>query len=327
MLDVTLGEIVFPKSSHTAVVGRGASTLLRKIAGLEKAESVVIGTRDVTKLSLARRPLLYATRDIDAPMRWSLRHLLIAAVRQRSLDRIDRQREFDLAASKWELENVLDRPLRTLSTSERTRANIARIELLKPAILIADGVVDRAPVAAEFYRTLRVMGATVISSPASVDELGFTDAVIVLDDGRVIQQGTFSQVYRHPVSPAAAIATGDVNLIPVTVRNGEAHSPVGSWKSEGDCEGLAAIRPEHFHVAAKGEESDFIFGIEEATFHGNRWLATGFLTGALTITVALPPETDLHKGKLLPLRYDPSHFTIFRGTRFAASSAFRYSDP
>jgi putative spermidine/putrescine transport system ATP-binding protein len=323
MLDVSVNDIVFPKSTHTAVVGKGTSALLQQIV----SGPAIIGTRDVSKLSSARRPLLYVTREIS-PLRWSVRHLLVAAVRQRSLDRIDRQREFDLAASKWELDALLDRPLKTLSTSERTRANIARIELLKPAILVADGVVDRAPVAAEFYRILRVMGTTVISSPASVDELGYTDAVLVLDEGRVVQQGTFSHVYRKPVSPTAAIATGSVNLIPVTIRGGEAHSPIGSWPTTApDGDATIAVRPEHFSVAGKNDESDFIFGVEEATFHGDHWRASGFLTGNGTITVALPPSTDLHKGKLLALRYDPALFTLFQGTHFAASAVFRYSHP
>ena len=319
MLDIALRDfdgisIVFARSTHTAVIGTGASELLKKIAGVTRPRSgsMSIGARDVTSLRRSQRPILYATRDIDAPLRWSVRHLLIAAVRQRSLDRIDRQRELDFVAAKWRLEPLLDRALRTLEPEALTIANIARIELLKPAILVADGVVDRARVAPEFYRILRILGTTVISTPAALDELGFTDQVVILDDGKFVQQGTFSQVYRSPVSAAAARATGDVNLIPITVRGGTVESPIGSWQIadaafEGD--GLAAARPEHFQVAAKGEESDFIFGVEEATFHGDHWTATGFLSGNLTLTVALPPATELHKGRLLPLRYDPSRFT------------------
>lgn len=323
MLDVTLRDLdgislIFSKSTHTAVVGSGTSTLLRKIAGELRPQSgaVFIGARDVTKLARSRRPLLYVTRDIDAPARWSLRHLLIAAVRQRSLDRIDRQREFEHVAEKWSLTPLLEQPLRTLSASERTRANIARIELLKPAILVADAVIERAVYAAELYRMLRILGTTVIAAPAFVDEMGFTDRVVVIDGNRVLQEGTYSQVYREPASALAAQATGEVNLVPVAIRGNDVDSPIGNWQVsdppfQGD--GTAAVRPELFEVANKGEESDFIFGVEEASFHGNRWRATGFLTGNLTITVSLPADTELHKGRLLPLRYDPRRFALFRG--------------
>src|SRR6185369_7838358 len=119
------------KSSHTALVGpaaSGVSTLLRLIAGAELSGSgqILIGARDVTRMRRSRRPLLHTTREIEAPSRWSVRHLLVAAVRQRSLDRIDRQREFDFTVDKWKLGNILDRALRSLSTSEQTLAHVAQ---------------------------------------------------------------------------------------------------------------------------------------------------------------------------------------------------------
>lgn len=328
MLDVALRDlsaqsirsitITFEKSTHTAIIGppaSGASTLLRLIAGELRAESgsIAIGARDVTKLGAGKRPILYATSAIDAPARWSVRHVLVAAVRQRSLDRVDRQREFDLAASKWKIDAILDRRIGTLSSSERTLTNLARIELLKPAILIADRVLEHGAAADDYYRTLRVLGTTVISAPSSVDELGFTDRVVVLDAGQIVQDGTFTHVYRHPATRAAATASGDVNLIPVTIHGRTVESPIGSWEIDGEVPAgarVAAVRPEHFTVASRGEESDLIFGIEEASFHGTHWRATGILSNAMSLRVALPAETDVHKGKLLALRYDPSRITL-----------------
>lgn len=321
MLDVTVRvqniSLTFAKSTHTAIVGPpagGVSSLLRIISGESREGEVFIGARDVSTFPRSRRPLLYVTRDIDAPARWSVRHLLIAAARQRTLDRVDRQRELDLAVEKWKLDRVLDRPLRTLSATEHTRANAARIELLKPAILVADRVLDHIPTADDFYRTLRVLGTTVISTPTATSELGFTDRVVVTDNGTVVQDGTFAQIYRHPASRAAAEATGDVNLIPITIRGGEVESVIGNWKMiaapfEGS--GLAAIRPEDFAIAAKGEESDLIFGVEEAIFQGDHWRATGILTGNVALTVRLPRDLEVHKGRLLPLRYDPTAIALF----------------
>ena len=170
--DVTLE---FEKSTHTAIAGpaaSGASTLLEIIAGDMRPTSgeVSIGARIVTSVPTSRRPLLYVRSYIDAPPRWSVRHLLIAAVRQRSLDREDRQREFDQALEKWRLRSIADRSLRSLSSTERSVTNLARIELLRPAILVADRLLENvnpsnlASIADQFYRTLRVMGTTVIAA-------------------------------------------------------------------------------------------------------------------------------------------------------------------
>src|SRR5204863_422221 len=83
------------------------------------------------------------------------------------LDREDRRHEYELAVEKWQLGALLDRRLGTLSSTERTLANLARIELLKPAILVADRLLEHANPSAvarladDIHRTLRVAGTTV----------------------------------------------------------------------------------------------------------------------------------------------------------------------
>jgi len=314
--------LTFASSTHTAIVGlpaSGASTLLRIIVGEVRPDSgeVRIGARSVTMLKPNRRPLLSITSRIDAP-RWSVGHLLVAAVRERSLDRVDRRHEYELAVAKWKLNDLVERPIRTLSSSEAAMVQLARVELMRPGILVADRVLEQLnpstamDLADEFYRTLRVLGTTVISAPSSIGELGLTDRVVVLDRGRVAQDGSLAAIYRRPTSEASARATGEVNVIPVTVRGDVVESPAGAWNArpsfQGD--GIALARPEDFSVAAPGEESDLIFGIEEATFRNGRWIATGILTGGINLRVALPADFAVHKGRLIPLRYDSSRFVL-----------------
>jgi ABC-type sugar transport system ATPase subunit len=319
-LDVTF---TFAKSTHTAVIGPpacGASTLLRLIAGTLKPQAgeIVAGARVISDLRPSSRPLLYATDAIDAPGRWSVQHALVAAVRSRSLDRVDRHHEYALAVAKWRLEALLERKIATLSTTETTRVHLARIELLRPAILAADRLLAGASVelADELYRTLRVLGTTVISAPASRAELALTDAVLVLDKGRVIQSGGIAEVFARPVDEAAAIATGEVNVIPVSIRGTTVESPIGAWELESppfQGAGVALLRPQDFAIAAKGEDSDFVFSIEEAGFHDGVWIARGLISGGLSLRVALPAEAAVHKGRLLALRYGPS----FAGGRYS----------
>jgi ABC-type sugar transport system ATPase subunit len=324
--DVTL---TFPKSSHTAVTGppgAGASTLLQLVAGGLRPTmgTIRIGARDVTALRAGRRPLLYATSAIDGPGRWSVWHLLIAAVRQRTLDRIDRQRELELAADRWGLASLLDRKIATLSHSERVTANLARIELLRPGILIADRLLDGLnpsalpSVADQLYRTLRVIGATVISAAATSFELGLADSLVVLDAGRVVQRGTPAEIHRMPASEAAARATGEVSVVPVEIRGQAVESVMGGWElPEAPFQGMgiALARPEDFTIARAGEESDVIFGIEEASFSGGRWIVRGMLSGGVELLVSLPADVIVHKGRLLPLRYDPRRFTLLPSNR------------
>src|SRR5262249_20646527 len=196
----------------------------------------------------------------------------------------DRLHEIELAASKWHLDQLLRRRLDTLSSTERAFANLARIELLRPGILIADRLLEHVnssvlpAIADELYRTLRVLGATVVVAPSSPIELGLVDTLVVLDGGRVVQQGTASHVFRHPANEAAARATGEINVIPVTIRGREVESVIGAWAVDAppfEGAGVALARPDDFAVAQPGEESDVILAVEEASFHNGAWHVRG----------------------------------------------------
>ena len=319
-------NMLVAKSTHTAIVGprgAGATTLLKLIAGELRPASgdIIIGARVVNNIKPARRPLLYVTSSLDVPDRWSVQHALIAAVRQRTLDRIDRQREYDLALTRWSLDPLALRPVGTLSSSERTLVLLARIELLRPGIVIADRLLEHlnpaevSSLSDELHRTFRIMGTTVISAPANFAEQGHTDSVIVLSEGRIVQEGTAAHVYAQPADEAAGRATGDVSLVPVVIRGNEVESVIGNWPVEKPPfhgTGMAIIRPDSFSIATKGQESDLIVSIEEASFVNGRWLVTGILSGAISLRLSLPGDVSVHKGKLMAIRYDPSRFTLIR---------------
>ena len=143
------------------------------------------------------------------------------------------------------------------------------------------------------------------------------DKLIVLDAGRVVQEGVPSHLYRHPGGVAAAQATGEINILPVTIRGREVESVIGAWTVDAppfEGSGVALARPDDFAVARAGEESDVILAVEEASFYGGAWHVRGILTGALMLHVALPGDAAVHKGKLIALRYDPTRFRLIGGT-------------
>jgi len=312
--------LAFPRSTHTAIVGPpacGASTLLKLIAGELRPDSgeIIFGARVVNDLKPARRPMLFATDAIDVPQRWSVQHALVAAVRTRTLDREDRHHEYALAITKWNLGDLAERRIATLSSTEQTRVHLARIELLRPAILVADRFLASATneVIGEAYRMLRVHGTTVISAPASRAELGYTDQIVVLDQGRVVQQGNVAEIFSQPVDEASAIATGDVNVIPITIRGNVVESVIGDWTIANPPfagSGVALVRPDDFTIAKPGEDSDVIFGIEEASFDEGRWQCRGVLSGNVILRITLPRDAAVHKGRLVALRYDPTRFRL-----------------
>jgi ABC-type Fe3+/spermidine/putrescine transport system ATPase subunit len=280
---------------------------------------VILGQRRVNDVKAAKRPLLFATSAIDVPQRWSVQHALIAAVRSRSLDREDRHHEYALAAEKWELASLLERRISTLSSTEIARVHFARIELLRPAILIADRMLEgvsasaRASLADAFFRTLRVHGTTVISAPSSRDELALTDLVVVLHDGRVTQTGSAAELFVRPVDEAAASATGDVDEI----RSTSAERPSTIIDRGRSRRFRAAHRP-RMSRRLRGREPRRRLGCDllcRSRISSGRWLARGVLSGGVTLRIELPAGANIHKGRLLPLRYDPARFTLIARER------------
>jgi ABC-type sugar transport system ATPase subunit len=184
-------SLTFVRSTHTAIVGPpacGASTLLRVIAGEERPDrgTVHIGPRDVTSLKTSQRPLLYATSAIDVPMRWSVEHALVNAVRSRTLDRIDRYQELELAASKWQIDQLRERRIATLSDHERTRVQLARIELRKPAVVVPDRLLRDAESSRCSFRHIPGGAACYHPLEHCSDGLKGTNRVYVRLHGRVV---------------------------------------------------------------------------------------------------------------------------------------------
>lgn len=344
MLDIALREVTWldrksgfflgplslavPRESHTALVGPGGagkSLLLRLVSGAiypPASGQILLGTRDVTPLAARRRPLFHTSETMVAPARWSVRHLLVSAARQQKRGFDERMAAIDAAAGRWGLSSVLDRKIGTLADSERVRARLAQIELLRPAVVLAERLFaslspsDRATLGAAFHSAMRATGATVVAEVSSWSEVALCDRVAVLESGRIIQEGTSADVYRRPVSRAAAEAMGDVNAIPVIVRGGEVDSPIGQWTDptcgiEGN--GFALLRPDDFELALPGEESDFILTIEEATFAEGTWRARGLLSGGTILQANLRTADSPKVRRPLALRFDRVRARIVAG--------------
>lgn len=310
--------------THLAIVGpagSGKTVLLETIAGHRRDHSGTIrmGARSIDRLPPSRRPLFDSRSSAPPSPRWSVRHVLVAALRQTSLDRQDRLEEYEDAVERWSLNALADRRLTTLSDGERLRVRLAQIEILRPAVLVANRLLDsvsasdRNTVADRFFRLMNLRGTTILTEPSDPGELQWAHRVAVLDQGRLVQTGSTREVYERPVSPPAALSMGPVNAVPVVIEQNQVRSAIGTWsiaKPPFQGTGYALARPEQFHPVPVDEESDLVLGVEEARYANGSWHMRGVLTGAVILEVKLPSSTPLHKGRLIPLRFDPRRFVL-----------------
>jgi molybdate transport system ATP-binding protein len=211
--------------------GAGKTSVLRIAAGLVRPERGLVEANGETWLDTERRvdlpperrrcgyvfqeyalfPHLSAWQNVAYPLRGMPR----AERRERALELLDR----------FGLRELADARPRTLSGGERQRVAVARALARKPDVLLLDEPLSaldartRASASRELGAVLRdveVPALLVTHDFAEAAQLG--DRVGVIDAGRVVQEGTPSELAAAPRSAFVADFTGAVVLTGVAER-------------------------------------------------------------------------------------------------------------
>jgi sulfate transport system ATP-binding protein len=214
-----------PSRRLTALLGPsggGKSTLLRIIAGLERATSgsVAIEGVDATDLPARKRDVGFVFQHYAA-----FKHLTVAKniafgleIRHRPKDEI-RQRVDDLLALVH-LKQFAHRLPSQLSGGQRQRMVLARALAVEPKVLLLDepfGALD-AKVRQELRQWLRqlheeVPVTTVFVTHDQEEALQVADEIVVINQGRLEQTGTPEQLWDAPANPFVMGFLGEVTTL------------------------------------------------------------------------------------------------------------------
>jgi inositol-phosphate transport system ATP-binding protein len=142
----------------------------------------------------------------------------------RRLDAREIQQRVDAEVRALHIEQLMDRQPSTLSVGEQQMVQIARALVRTPTVLLLDepfASLDdqlRSRMRAEIAMLQAGYGVTTLmATNDSADVEALTGMVVVLDAGRLVQVGETASVRRSPASLLAAIATGPLSLIEMTV--------------------------------------------------------------------------------------------------------------
>jgi ABC-type Fe3+/spermidine/putrescine transport system ATPase subunit len=203
--------------------GCGKTTLLRIVAGLETADAgqVTFGGRPLDDIEVHRRGFglmfqdyaLFPHKDVVANVAFGLR--MQALPRQQVEARVAEMLDL-VGLAGYEQRRVYD-----LSGGEQQRVALARSLAPGPRLLMLDeplGSLDRAlreGLMNDLRAILKQVGVTSIYVTHDQQEaFAVADRVIIMDRGRIVQQGTPQSVYWQPASPWVARFLGLSNLIP-----------------------------------------------------------------------------------------------------------------
>ena len=185
--------------------GSGKSTILRLILGLLRPDSGEVRVEPAARMGYvvqegALYPHLTVARNVTLPAR--------AAGWTES----SQTARLDALAGLVGLEPALLALYpHQLSGGQRQRVSLLRALILDPPVLLLDeplGALDpiaRADLQRQLVRIIGELGKTVIVVTHDVREaFVFGTTITLLSRGRVVQQGTFAELARHPADPFVA---------------------------------------------------------------------------------------------------------------------------
>jgi iron(III) transport system ATP-binding protein len=146
----------------------------------------------------------------------------------------ERSRRVNAALTLVELDGFGARRPALLSGGQRQRVALARCLVTEPSLLLLDeplanlDVHLRASMEDEFRRFHVRTGTTMLYVTHDQDEaMALADRIAVMDEGRILQIATPSQLFREPADATVARFIGEGMVLPVQVRSIE---PDGSFR-------------------------------------------------------------------------------------------------
>ena len=249
-LDIPAGELV----ALLGPSGCGKTTLLRIIAGLEVPDtgSVLFHGEDATHTDVRDRNVGFVFQHYALFGHMSIFENVAFGLRVRPRD--NRPGEAEIKSKVMQLLKLVqldwlaDRYPHQLSGGQRQRIALARALAVEPKVLLLDepfGALD-AKVRKELRRWLRrlhdeVHVTSVFVTHDQDEAMEVADRVVVMNQGRIEQQGSPDEVYDHPATPFVLQFLGDVNLF----HGRMGHAPGGAAPDE-----VSYVRPHELEILA-----------------------------------------------------------------------------
>jgi iron(III) transport system ATP-binding protein len=211
--------------------GCGKTTLLRLIAGLETQSEgrVEIQGRDVSKLPVSARNVGIVFQSYALFPNLNARDNIAYGLVGRGLDKNRIRQRVDELLDLVGLRGMGRQFPAQLSGGQQQRVALARAMALSPDLLLLDEPLSaldakvRVMLRGEIRQLQQRLGVTTIMVTHDQEEaLTMADRILVINQGRLVQNGTPREIYDRPATPFVAAFIGAMNFIEnaVKVENG-----------------------------------------------------------------------------------------------------------
>jgi putative spermidine/putrescine transport system ATP-binding protein len=298
-------NLTIPGGTYCCLLGPsgcGKTSTLRMIAGHETVTqgTIRLGGHDVTAFPPARRPSAMMFQSYALFPHLTALDNVAFALKMRGVDRAERHRRarhfLDLVA----MTDYADRRPAQLSGGQQQRVALARALITEPQILLLDEPLSaldpflRVRMRGELRRLQRELGITFVQVTHAQDEaMALADLVVVMNEGRIEQQGTPREVFNRPRTAFVARFIGGHNVI-----------AMGATTLAVRADGLRVSRLAGSNGVAV---TATVTGVE----YQGAWVQTSLVADDGTELVAVAPEHELDRDRLetglrVGVSWDPS---------------------
>ena len=280
-------NLSFEKGKFTTLLGAsgcGKTTILRLIAGLEDLDQgqILCDGKDISRLPPQQRGVGIVFQSYALFPHLTVGENVAFGLKMQESHSSDIAEKVSQALKMVELEGFEHRRIEQLSGGQQQRVALARALVIAPQILLFDEPLSNLDT--NLRRTMREMirhlqqklGITVLYvTHDQTEAFAISDAVVVMNQGKVEQIGLPNTLYHHPTSRFTANFMGEVSFFPVTVKNGNyvlAENPLSIESNELPQDGnyLLGIRPEGVLLELTGEPAERC-DVQSAISMGNYW--------------------------------------------------------
>lgn len=315
-LDIPAGELV----ALLGPSGSGKTTLLRIIAGLEVPDSgsVLFQGEDTTRTDVRERHVGFVFQHYALFAHMTIFENVAFGLRVRP--KATRPPERDISAKVTELlklvqlDWIAQRYPHQLSGGQRQRIALARALAVEPKVLLLDepfGALD-AKVRKELRRWLRRLHDEMHTTSVFVthdqeEAMEVADRIVVMNHGRIEQDGSPDEVYDRPATPFVLQFLGDVNLF----HGRRDHAPGGQAE-------VGYVRPHELDILSEAGADTWTATLEHAlTLGANTRLEFRRVDDGGVVDVELPREAWVELRNRLGLNTGSvAHLRPRRVTRF-----------
>jgi multiple sugar transport system ATP-binding protein len=319
--------------------GCGKTTTLRMVAGLEQVTrgEIYIGGEMVNDIEPKDRDIAMVFQNYALYPHMNVYKNMAFGLQNRKFPKAEIERRVEEAAAILDIEELLSRKPRELSGGQRQRVAMGRAIVRKPQAFLFDEPLSnldaklRVQMRAELSKLHERLETTIIYvTHDQIEAMTLANRIVIMHEGRIMQEGTPLEVYDNPrsVFVAGFIGSPSMNFLETTVLedSGQLYVDGGSfrlaipkdlqgrYRGRVNDEVFFGIRPEHVNdraFAANFPGMDKLKAMVDVIEPMGSEVILIVTAGEHQLTAKVDPHTKASRHQHIELSVDMNNMHLF----------------